>query len=40
MWGEGGLYKQVCGNGEFMGGEGEAKDREREREGKGRGLWA
>ena len=25
MWGEGGLYKQVCGNEAFVGGEGEGE---------------
>ena len=33
MWGEGGLYKQVCDSGEFVGREG----REREGEGEGEG---
>ena len=37
MWGEGGLYKQVCGSGEFLGRDGERKrEREGERVGKGK----
>ena len=34
MWGEGGLYKKVCGNQEFVGGEGE----EGEEQGEGGGC--
>ena len=35
--GEGGLYKQVCESGEFVGNLWEEREREREREGEGEG---